>query len=144
MSGIGNWFRQLGFKIKMGLMRFMRGRYGTDKLNTVILWTGVLILLATLVLSFFLPENVLTVVNLVLTLLSYACLFVVIFRCFSRNTYKRYRENRKFLFMIEKIKDRDHRYFTCPKCRQSVRVPKGKGKIAISCPKCREKFVKKT
>ena len=67
-----------------------------------------------------------------------------LFRCFSRNTYKRYNENRKFLLMIDRIKDRDHRYYTCPKCRQTVRVPKGKGKISITCPKCREKFIKKT
>lgn len=131
-------------KIKNAAYRFMKGRYGTDKLNTVILWTGVLMLLATLLLSCFLSERALAVVNPILTVLSYLCLFTVLFRCFSRNTYKRYRENRKFLFLIERIKDRDHKYFACPKCRQSVRVPKGKGKIAISCPKCREKFVKKT
>ena len=33
---------------------------------------------------------------------------------------------------------------TCPKCKQQVRVPRGKGKIAITCPQCREKFIKKT
>ncbi len=124
-------------KIKNALYRFMQGRYGTDKLNTVILWTGVIICL----ISAFLP---LGWWKSVVVLISYACLVTTLFRCFSRNTYKRYRENRRFLFMIEKIKDREHKYFTCPKCRQSVRVPKGKGKIAISCPKCREKFVKKT
>ena len=51
---------------------------------------------------------------------------------------------RKFLKIVDRLKDREHRYFDCPKCHQTVRVPKGKGKIAISCPKCREKFVKKT
>ena len=51
-------------------------------------------------------------------------------------------------FMLEKLfdrlKDRQHRYFDCPKCHQMVRVPRGKGKISITCPRCREKFVKKT
>ena len=61
-----------------------------------------------------------------------------------REDYKRYSENRKFLLMIDRIKDRSHRYYACPKCRQTVRVPRGKGKIAITCPKCREKFIKKT
>ena len=137
MNGNGGWFRQLGYKIKMGLARFMSGRYGTDQLNSLILWSGLLLCLV----SMFLPVGW---ANLALSLLSQVCMLVALFRCLSRNTYKRYRENRKFLFLLQRLKDRDHRYFTCPKCRQSVRVPKGKGKIAISCPKCREKFVKKT
>jgi ribosomal protein L37AE/L43A len=69
---------------------------------------------------------------------------IAIFRTLSRNTYKRYQENRKFLALQQRIKDRDHRYFSCPRCKQTVRVPRGKGKIAISCPKCKEKFIKKT
>lgn len=137
MKENSSWFGRLGRKIKNGAIRFMRGRYGTDKLNMVILWTGLIICLV----SMFLPVGT---VNLIVTLLAHGCVLVALFRCFSRNTYKRYGENRKFLFWLERCKDRDHRYFTCPHCRQTVRVPKGKGKIAISCPKCREKFVKKT
>ena len=113
----------------------MMGRYGTDKLNTALLIAGVV----TSLLSAFLP-----ILNLLLTLISYVLLGIVIFRSLSRNTYKRYQENRKYLNLLQQIKDRDHRYFRCPKCRQQVRVPKGKGKIAINCPKCREKFIKKT
>ena len=137
MGGKGGWFRQLGYKLKTGLVRFMSGRYGTDKLNSVILWTGLILCL----ISMFLP---LGWANLTLSLLSYVCMIVAIFRCFSRNTYKRYQENRRFLLAIQKRKDREHKYFSCPKCRQSVRVPRGKGKISITCPRCREKFVKKT
>ena len=44
----------------------------------------------------------------------------------------------------ERIRDKEHRYYDCPRCRQQVRVPRGKGKISITCPKCKEKFVKKT
>lgn len=40
-------------------------------------------------------------------------------------------------------KDKEHRYFACPKCGQTVRVPKGAGKIRVTCPKCGEKFEKK-
>jgi peptidoglycan/LPS O-acetylase OafA/YrhL len=71
-------------------------------------------------------------------------LFIAIFRSLSRNIYKRYEENRKFLVFFQKLKDKDHRYYNCPRCRQQVRVPKGKGKISITCPKCREKFIKTT
>ena len=82
--------------------------------------------------------------DLILTLGMYALLTISLVRCFSRNTYKRYQENRKFLQLTGRMKDREHRYFDCPKCRQMVRVPRGKGKISITCPRCREKFVKKT
>ena len=76
--------------------------------------------------------------------LSYALMFWAIFRALSRNTYKRYQENRKFLLIFDRLKDRNNRYFDCPKCRQTVRVPRGKGKISITCPRCKEKFIRKT
>ena len=137
MNGIADWFRRVGFKFKMGFQRFMMGRYGTDKLNSLLLWIAVIFVL----LSVFLQNPVL---NLVAVLLAYGLMGVVIFRSLSRNTYRRHKENRRYLNFVERLKDREHKYFTCPKCKQSVRVPKGKGKIAITCPKCREKFVKKT
>ena len=43
-----------------------------------------------------------------------------------------------------RLKDTDHRYFRCPDCRQTVRVPRGKGKISIRCPKCGRQFIEKT
>ena len=46
--------------------------------------------------------------------------------------------------ILDRIKDREHRYFDCAKCRQLVRVPRGKGKIMITCPKCKEKFQRKS
>jgi hypothetical protein len=137
MNGFSSWFRNLGAKIAAGIRHFMMGRYGTDKLNMVILGSG---LIASLVSMFihFAP------VNLLLTAVSYALMGWAIFRTLSRNTYKRYQENRKYLMFMQRLKDRDHRYFDCPRCRQQVRVPRGKGKIAISCPKCKEKFIRKT
>ena len=137
MNGMGNWFRQFTEKLRMGLRRFMEGRYGTDKLNTTILGIGVI----ACILSLFIKNPV---INLILVTVSYGLMIWAIFRSFSRNTYKRYQENRKYLMFLDRIKDKDHRYFDCPRCRQPVRVPKGKGKIAITCPKCREKFIKKT
>ena len=137
MNGIGGFFRNLGAKLTAGLRSFMAGRYGTDKLNTTILGVGLAVCLITMFVSVW-PFN------LILTAISYGLMFWAMFRCLSRNTYKRYQENRKFLKIFDQLKDREHRYFDCPKCRQTVRVPRGKGKIAITCPKCREKFVKKT
>ena len=124
-------------KLSAFLRHFMMGRYGTDKLNITILGAGV----ALCVVVMFVHHPA---VVMVLTVASYILMFWAIFRMFSRNTYKRYQENRRYLRFLERIKDREHRYFTCPKCRQPVRVPRGKGKISITCPKCKEKFIKKT
>jgi len=137
MNGFGSWFRQFTMKIAYAYRRFMEGRYGTDRLNMTILTTGLVLCIVSM--FFRIPA-----VNLTLTLLSYVLMFWAIFRTLSRNTYKRYQENRKYLQIFDRLKDREHRYFDCPKCRQLVRVPRGKGKIAITCPRCREKFVKKT
>ena len=137
MNSFGGWFRQFTAKLTYGLRRVMEGRYGTDRLNMVILCTG----LAASILSSLLKVSGL---NVVFWLLSYGLMFWAIWRSLSRNTYKRYQENRKFMQIVDRIKDRQHRYFDCPKCRQTVRVPRGKGKISITCPRCREKFVKKT
>lgn len=137
MNDIGNWFRRLGQRISNALTHFMAGRYGTDKLNSAILWLGVIFVIIAVFVRAIVP-------NFLLHMLAYALMFIALFRTFSRNTYKRYRENRRFLMLVDRLKDREHRYFECPRCRQPVRVPRGKGKIAISCPKCGEKFIKKT
>lgn len=137
MSNIRGWFRQFSAKLSAGLRHFMMGRYGTDRLNMVILSVG---LVASLLSTIFTVQPL----NLIFFLLSYAMMIWAIFRSLSRKTYKRYDENRRFLQLCTRLKDRKNCYFDCPKCRQMVRVPRGKGKIAITCPRCKEKFVKKT
>ena len=130
--------RNFGAKILAALRRFMLGRYATDKLNMAILTAGVVISVLSMLI------RGLPILNWVLTLLAYALLIWAVFRTLSRNTYKRYRENRKYLLLLQRFQDREHRYFDCPRCRQQVRVPRKKGKISITCPKCKEKFIRKT
>lgn len=137
MNGFRSWLRQFSTKTAYSLRRFMEGRYGSDKLNSAILGAALVMVILALFIRSALP-------NLILHGISYALMFWSIFRSLSRNTYKRYQENRKFLKCVDRIRDRDHRYFDCPKCQQTVRVPRGKGKIAITCPRCREKFVRKS
>ena len=136
MGGFGNWLRSVGAKIGAFFRRFMAGRYGTDKLNMLLLGIGVMASLLSVLIPF-------APVCLTLSLISYILMGWVIFRTLSRNTYKRYQENRRFLLWKQKLTDRQHRYYNCPRCRQQVRVPRGKGKISITCPKCKEKFIKK-
>ena len=133
MDGI----RKLIQKLSLSVSRFMTGRYGMDKLNSTLMWTGVAVVFLALLMPW-------APVRLGLTLLSYGIMGYTLFRCFSRQTYKRYQENRRFLRLLEQVKDRDHRYYHCPRCHERLRVPRGKGKISITCPKCKEKFIKKT
>jgi len=128
--------RKVGQRFSVAFRRFMTGRYGTDKLNNLLLGLGFISCFASVLMRNY-------VVSLTFSVLAYGFMLLALFRCFSRNTYKRYRENRKYLLLLERVRDRKHRYFSCPRCRQIVRVPRGKGKIAITCPKCKEKFTKK-
>lgn len=123
------------------LRNFMIGRYGVDQLQ----WT---LLGIYLVLSLFLPSGwwrFITIIPLVLFW----------FRFLSRDLYKRSAENRLFLQKAEpailflqrwnnRLKDRAHRYYNCPRCKQTLRVPRGRGKITITCPNCSTTITKKT
>lgn len=120
-------------KISGWLRRAFGGCYGVDQLS-------VAILIVDLVLC---TVGIFTRVSWI-SLLSYIPMGIVLFRMLSRNKYQRNRENRRFLQILDRIKDRRNRYFRCPKCRQMVRVPRGKGKVAITCPRCGDRFIKKT
>ena len=137
MGGFGNWLRQIGYKLQAGLRHFMLGRYGGDKLNMAIL-------VAAAVSGILGAFSGFSGLKLLFLFASYGLMGWAFFRSLSRNTYKRYQENRKYLQFLQKIKDKEHKYFTCPRCHQPVRVPRGKGKISITCPKCSEKFIRKT
>ena len=124
------------------MRRFMWGRCGVDQLNIFLLITSVSLCLLGLILSRF--GAVCALVGMVQSLLSYGVLFWYALRAFSRDLDKRSRENRRFLTLKSRITDRKNRYFRCPNCSQTVRVPRGRGKICIRCPKCSEKFIRKS
>ncbi len=126
--------------------RFMYGRYGSDELNFALLIAAVAISLINLTLSRFLGGSFVyaRIVSPILYLLILGLLGFSLARSLSRNIYARQKENRWFRRQWARIRDRNNRYYRCPKCSQTVRVPKGKGKISIHCPKCGEKFIKKT
>lgn len=123
----------------------MTGRYGGDQLSMALLILSVLL------------NSIAGLTEIpFLTLLSYVPLIIGVFRILSRNTAKRSRENYQFTMLmspvfkwlkiiVNRIRDaKTHRYFTCPNCRQSLRVPRGKGKIVVICPKCKTEFKAKT
>lgn len=120
-------------RIGAALRQFLIGRYGMDQLNMLLLYVNLILAIVVLFTG-----------SLWLNVLTYIPLGIIVFRMLSKNIPARHEENRRYLQLRDRLKDRNNRYFRCPKCRQMVRVPKGKGKIAITCPRCRERFVKKT
>ena len=122
------------------LRHFMIGRYGSDRLG----WG---LLIGYFIWSMLFGYTKLRPIGLIFILLFW-------YRFLSKDVYRRYNENQKFIAItdpfVSKIKkfysrmsDRDHRYFTCPNCIQTLRVPRGVGKITITCPSCRNKITKK-
>lgn len=136
-----NWMNRM----KETLQQWMSGRNGMDMLGRD-LYICCLVLM---ILEMFLRTGVLYWITL-------AGLGYGIFRSLSRNIPKRRAEEEKYLKLREKpakylrlakrqwTDRKTHRYFLCPNCRQTIRVPKGKGRIEIRCPKCGTAFIKKT
>lgn len=137
-------------RLRERFQRMMYGRYGQDQLGMfcfaayIVIWIVALLFRGTRI-------------ALVLTTLGYLFVIVYFFRFFSRNIYKRQQENQKFLAVFNRVKnyikyvklkftERNgvKKLYRCPKCHQIIRVPKGRGKIAITCPKCRFEFIRKT
>ncbi len=136
--------------MKEKFMRFMQGRYGVDQYARFTMGVAlVLIILAIFVRGGSPAGAVLDTAGLLVIVYTY-------YRIFSRDIQRRYAENQKYLNVTGKVRMRFSReknimeqrktyhIYTCPGCRQKIRIPKGKGKIEIDCPKCHTKFVKKS
>ena len=132
------------YKIRAAFSRFMSGRYGTDQLNMAMLYTA---LIMTLIGSIAKVK--------ILSLMADALLIVMFIRMLSKDRYKRQHENQVYLERTYKMRQgvtewvnrmknsKKYRYFTCPKCKKRLRVPRGVGSITITCKGCGNKFDKK-
>ena len=134
--------------MKQRIARFMLGRNGQDQLNNFLLVCCLaLMLLGALIRSGF---------GSFLNGLSLVLLFICWFRMLSRNLPRRQAENARYLQRRYKAEGwfrrwktrwdqrRDYRFFTCPACHTTLRVPKGRGKIRIVCRKCGSSFTRKS
>lgn len=138
-------------------MNLFKGRYGFDKLSTLMLLIGVLLLLWRYTLS------------LGILLIGFA-----LWRALSKDIVSRGNEalkfqnwlNRKFNLgnsysgsnhsynhgikgSIDRIKGyfndkRNFKILKCQRCGQKLRVPRGKGKITVTCKKCGYEFKAKS
>lgn len=129
--------------------RFMAGRYGNDQLNRFLSIAGLVFAIIALPLHRNAISSFFWLIAIVLIALVYV-------RMLSRNVYKRSDENTKYLrkknsfvrafnLRKERWKQRkSYKFFTCPACHTTLRVPKGKGKVNIVCRKCGNSFQGKT
>ena len=136
----------MGFldKLRASMARFMSGRYGADQLSMAMVITALVVS----ILGTFTGARAVVV-------LSDALLIVAFFRMLSKDRYRRAHENEVYLSKTEgarrgftewlnRVKNgKKYRYFTCPKCKQRLRVPRGVGNVTITCKSCGTKFDKK-
>lgn len=131
--------------MKEKFYRFMQGRYGTDELSKFLVGVGMVLIIL----------NIFTR-NFMISLLFWICLIYSYFRMFSKNYSARYAENQKFLEIKNRLKykwenhkkvseqKKIYHIYSCPYCKQKIRIPKGKGTIIITCPKCKQEFGKRS
>ena len=132
-------------KVRASFARFMSGRYGADQLSMAQVIAALVI---SILGSFFGARKAAMV-------LSDALLIGAFFRMFSKDRYRRAHENEVYLSKTEGVRrgitewlnrvknGKKYRYFTCPKCKQRLRVPRGVGSVTITCKSCGTKFDKK-
>lgn len=128
------------------LQRFMWGRYGNDQLNRFLMAVMLIGLVLSMIFRFGGPFY----------FIALAALIWSYFRMFSRNVAKRSAENQWYLKKSMKVKGffrkkkrelsqmKEYHIYKCPNCRQKLRVPRGRGRIAITCRKCGTEFFKKS
>lgn len=131
--------------MKQKFQNFISGRYGVDDFSKALLYAT----LALCLVSLFTRNRML---NLLLT----AGLVFIYYRMFSKNYSRRYQENLWYLRQKDKVmhffrrqnslaqQRKTHRIYTCPQCRQKIRIPKGHGKVQITCPQCKTAFIKRS
>lgn len=126
--------------------RFMEGRYGTDHLNRFLL---VLYFVLWGFTSLFVRSFI---TWRILSLVSSAIAFWLLFRTLSRNIPNRQAENRWFLRwwnpvkwwfarQFRRLRDiRRCRYRRCPGCGNDLRLPIKRGRRTVTCTRCRAQF----
>lgn len=130
------------------IQRFMYGRYGVDELYKFLF----LVYFGLIIVDLFIH-------NFVLFIIQTLILFIMFYRVFSKNINRRRKENKMYLKIKNKllspfdnikknIKDKEHVYVKCRKCKKVLRIPipMERGIKKVKCPNCgkrRKKLVLK-
>lgn len=132
-------------QMRCRLQQWMYGRNGVDRLSRDANLLGFVLMLCGSLFGV-----------LVVYWLGLAVFVLALLRIFSRNIEKRTAENNAYLSLKGRFTNwfagkqrhwadqKSYRFFKCASCKQTLRLPKGKGKIEIICPKCGLHFVKRT
>ena len=138
--------------IRERIAEFMYGRNGIDNFHHFLFWV---IMILSLINIYF--------KSWVISAITFLLLIYSIFRVLSRNVYRRQKENQIYLKYVAKLrgiynkskkvvkskisilKDRrrdrkTHVYKKCPHCKNTLRLPKIKGKHTAACPCCDARF----
>lgn len=133
------------YRLRNSLMRFMAGRYGTDKLNSVLFWSYAVLWVAQMVFRRGIVGWVLSTVGAVIAV-------TIIWRSLSRNIPRRQAENERFMRVwvkvtawfrrqFARVRDiRRYRYRICPYCNAQLRLPIRRGRRTVTCARCNSQF----
>jgi len=124
--------------------KFMQGRNGPDAFYNFLMIVCIILI----VIGLFLKG----IAEMIVSLLYFVIIFYALFRFFSKNLYKRRKENADFLrfsksfkgfFRLQRDRIRDrktHVYRRCKSCKSVIRLPKKPGKHRVCCPCCSHRF----
>lgn len=127
--------------IKKKFTNFMSGRYGADGLYN-----------ASIAICFLLIVANMFIRSSIIGTFMWALMILTIFRSFSRNIYKRQKENEKFMKIMKPFKTKwsltlrrfkeikTHRFRKCKYCKSVLRLPRKTGKHTVKCPSCHKEF----
>jgi Zn ribbon nucleic-acid-binding protein len=120
----------------------MQGRYGIDELYKF--------LFITYLITFFIN---LFINSLIIEYIGVLLVIIIFYRVLSKNIYKRNKENQQYLKIKNSIinpfqkikrnlKDKDHIYRTCPKCKTTLKlpIPYERGIKHTKCSKCKKRL----
>ena len=129
-------------------MHFMIGRNGNDDLNRFLLGLDIVFILLAVIFR--------NAVARIFSSLAIILLVWIYYRMFSKDLTRRNTENAKYLrtreqvfgyFRLRKeqwVQRKEYKFFVCPACKATLRVPRGRGKIKIVCKKCGNSFMGKS
>ena len=141
-------------KFSNWLYNLMQGRYGFDQFGRALSVLVIVIWIIGIILGVF--ANLFgmwaAIASRIFNWIGLILMVYMLFRVFSKNHEKRRAENEWYLRKTSKQKQtkdissqradkKSYKYLTCSFCGQQMRVPKGKGKIAVKCPSCGEKTI---
>lgn len=115
--------------------------YGTDELYKFLLVTCMVFLIVNMFIN-----------NIYLRLIEIIIFTYAMYRVFSSNKSRRYKENefylnakhkiqKQFTYFKQRFRDRNtYMYRKCPNCKKKLRLPLKKGKHTVKCPNCEHRF----